>query len=90
LEKSCIKNEFLQGALLIPDKQRIQAAKSLMQLRECQFMCPIPTASAHLPGGLILVVEDDPLILEFLCEILQEEGFKVEPADQRRRRITIP
>jgi DNA-binding NtrC family response regulator len=28
---------------------------------------------------LILVVEDDPLILEFLCEILQEEGFKVAP-----------
>ena len=42
-------------------------------------MCPTPTASAHLPDGLILVVEDDPLILEFLCEILQEEGFKVEP-----------
>ena len=42
-------------------------------------MCPTPTSSAHLPGGLILVVEDDPLILEFLCEILQEEGFKVEP-----------
>ena len=33
----------------------------------------------HFPGGLILVVEDDPLILEFLCEILQEEGFVVEP-----------
>ena len=42
-------------------------------------MCPTPTSSAHLPGGLILIVEDDPLILEFLCEILQEEGFKVEP-----------
>lgn len=42
-------------------------------------MCPTPTADAHLPDGLILVVEDDPLILEFLCEILQEEGFKVEP-----------
>lgn len=42
-------------------------------------MSPTPTASAHLPDGLILVVEDDPLILEFLCEILQEEGFKVEP-----------
>jgi DNA-binding NtrC family response regulator len=36
-------------------------------------------ADTHLPDGLILVVEDDPLILEFLCEILQEEGFKVEP-----------
>lgn len=28
-------------------------------------------------GRLILVVEDDPLILEFLCEILQEEGYGV-------------
>jgi DNA-binding response OmpR family regulator len=36
-------------------------------------------AGEHLPERLILVVEDDPLILEFLCEILQEEGFKVEP-----------
>lgn len=42
-------------------------------------MCPVSTAGEHLPGGLILVVEDDPLILEFLCEILQEEGFVVEP-----------
>jgi CheY-like chemotaxis protein len=78
-QKTRIKNEFLQSPLLIPVKQRIQAAKSLMQFRECSSMCPIPTASAHLPDGLILVVEDDPLILEFLCEILQEEGFKVEP-----------
>ena len=42
-------------------------------------MRPISTAGEHLPGGLILVVEDDPLILEFLCEVLQEEGFTVEP-----------
>ncbi|MBV4457844.1 response regulator [Pseudomonas sp. COR58] len=42
-------------------------------------MCPVPTANSHRPGRLILVVEDDPLILEFLCEILQEEGFRVEP-----------
>ncbi|MDO8405894.1 MAG: response regulator, partial [Pseudomonas sp.] len=42
-------------------------------------MCPTPTAGEQLPGRLILVVEDDPLILEFLCEILQEEGFMVEP-----------
>lgn len=42
-------------------------------------MSPVSTVGGHLPGGLILVVEDDPLILEFLCEILQEEGFVVEP-----------
>ena len=42
-------------------------------------MSRVPTAGGDLPGGLILVVEDDPLILEFLCEILQEEGFVVEP-----------
>ncbi|WP_085706920.1 response regulator [Pseudomonas sp. B35(2017)] len=42
-------------------------------------MCPVPTANSQRPGELILVVEDDPLILEFLCEILQEEGFRVEP-----------
>lgn len=41
-------------------------------------MGPVSTAGAHLSDGLILVVEDDPLILEFLCEILQEEGFAVE------------
>jgi len=40
-------------------------------------MSRVPTAGEHLPGGLILVVEDDPLILEFLCEILQEEGYAV-------------
>ena len=42
-------------------------------------MSPVTKAGDSLPDGLILVVEDDPLILEFLCEILQEEGFSVEP-----------
>ncbi|WP_419709842.1 response regulator [Pseudomonas sp. NFX224] len=42
-------------------------------------MSRVSTTGADLPGGFILVVEDDPLILEFLCEILQEEGFVVEP-----------
>ena len=42
-------------------------------------MSPVSTAGESHPGGLILVVEDDPLILEFLCEILQEEGFVVQP-----------
>jgi len=48
-------------------------------------MCPQPMAGEQQHPGLILVVEDDPLILEFLCEILEDEGFKVraEPtADQ--------
>ncbi|KAB0481029.1 Response regulator receiver domain-containing protein [Pseudomonas reinekei] len=44
-------------------------------------MSQVTTAGGILPEGLILVVEDDPLILEFLCEILQEEGFKVQPQD---------
>ncbi|MDB5995229.1 MAG: putative two-component system, response regulator [Pseudomonas sp.] len=42
-------------------------------------MSPVSMAGEYHPGGLILVVEDDPLILEFLCEILQEEGFNVHP-----------
>lgn len=42
-------------------------------------MSRVSTAGEHLPGGLILVVEDDPLILEFLCEVLQEEGYEVQP-----------
>ena len=42
-------------------------------------MGPVSTVGTNVTGGLILVVEDDPLILEFLCEILQEEGFEVQP-----------
>ncbi|RON17173.1 response regulator [Pseudomonas brassicacearum] len=42
-------------------------------------MGPVSKVGANVTGGLILVVEDDPLILEFLCEILQEEGFVVQP-----------
>lgn len=42
-------------------------------------MSPLSTAGEQLPGEVILVVEDDPLILEFLCEILQDEGFVVQP-----------
>ncbi|MHC8407819.1 MULTISPECIES: response regulator [unclassified Pseudomonas] len=41
-------------------------------------MCPESKAGNNRPEGLILVVEDDPLILEFLVEILLDEGFKVE------------
>lgn len=41
-------------------------------------MYPESKAGKHHPDGLILIVEDDPLILEFLCEILQDEGFSIE------------
>lgn len=41
-------------------------------------MCPESMAGKNRPEGLILVVEDDPLILEFLVEILQDEGYLVE------------
>lgn len=41
-------------------------------------MCPVSMAGKNRPEGLILVVEDDPLILEFLIEILVDEGFAVE------------
>jgi DNA-binding NtrC family response regulator len=44
-----------------------------------KIMGPVSTVGTNVSGGLILVVEDDPLILEFLCEILQDEGFVVEP-----------
>ncbi|AWY39835.1 response regulator [Pseudomonas putida] len=40
-------------------------------------MSRIPATNGNPAGGLILVVEDDPLILEFLCEILQDEGYAV-------------
>lgn len=41
-------------------------------------MSPVSTAGKNRPDGLILVVEDDPLILEFLVEILEDEGFTIE------------
>ncbi|WP_433740164.1 response regulator [Pseudomonas putida] len=41
-------------------------------------MSRVSAGDGDLHGGLILVVEDDPLILEFLCEILQEEGYAVQ------------
>jgi DNA-binding NtrC family response regulator len=42
-------------------------------------MSQVSTAGEQLPDGVILVVEDDALILEFLCEILQDEGYVVQP-----------
>ncbi|WP_213881099.1 response regulator [Pseudomonas sp. dw_358] len=32
-------------------------------------------------GGLILVVEDEPIIRDFVCEILQGEGFTTHPME---------
>ncbi|MET3456979.1 MULTISPECIES: response regulator [Pseudomonas] len=42
-------------------------------------MNSMPNGNGQATTRLILVVEDDPTILEFLCEILEEEGFVVEP-----------
>lgn len=41
-------------------------------------MSPVSAGTESTHCALILVVEDEPLILEFLCEILQEEGFVTE------------
>ncbi|AZC17825.1 MULTISPECIES: response regulator [Pseudomonas] len=32
-------------------------------------------------GRLILVVEDEPTVLEFLCEILEDEGYATQALD---------
>ncbi|MCP2071641.1 UNVERIFIED_ORG: DNA-binding NtrC family response regulator [Pseudomonas lini] len=44
-------------------------------------MNSMPKGNGQATARLILVVEDDQTILEFLCEILQEEGFDVEPRE---------
>ncbi|MBT2339339.1 MULTISPECIES: response regulator [Pseudomonas] len=44
-------------------------------------MNSMPKGNGQTTTRLILVVEDDPTILEFLCEILEEEGFVVEPRE---------
>lgn len=44
-------------------------------------MNSMPKGNGQATARLILVVEDDQTILEFLCEILQEEGFEVEPRE---------
>ncbi|OLF54548.1 response regulator [Pseudomonas chlororaphis] len=41
-------------------------------------MCPTLPGRASPPCRLILVVEDEPTIREFLCEILQDEGFTTQ------------
>ncbi|WP_025809622.1 response regulator [Pseudomonas chlororaphis] len=41
-------------------------------------MSPVSSANPGQPCHLLLVVEDEPMILEFLCEILQDEGFATQ------------
>jgi CheY-like chemotaxis protein len=76
---ACIKNEFTPIPLLIPVVADFEPAKILVRSGSSKVMSRVSTAGEDLPGGLILVVEDDPLILEFLCEILQDEGYVVQP-----------
>lgn len=50
-------------------------------------MNPVSSVNPAASSRLILVVEDEPTILEFLCEILQDEGFVTQAmpsADQAR------
>ncbi|WMJ02216.1 response regulator [Pseudomonas chlororaphis subsp. aurantiaca] len=41
-------------------------------------MSPVSSVDPGQPCHLLLVVEDEPMILEFLCEILQDEGFATQ------------
>ncbi|AIC19440.1 response regulator [Pseudomonas chlororaphis] len=41
-------------------------------------MSPVSSVNPGQPCRLLLVVEDEPMILEFLCEILQDEGFATQ------------
>ncbi|WLG97746.1 response regulator [Pseudomonas sp. Z1-14] len=52
-------------------------------------MNSMPKGNGQATTRLILVVEDDPTILEFLCEILEEEGFVVEPRESADSALTF-
>ncbi|OAB54628.1 response regulator [Pseudomonas thivervalensis] len=52
-------------------------------------MNSMPNGNGQATTRLILVVEDDPTILEFLCEILEEEGFVVEPRESADAALTF-
>ena len=43
-------------------------------------MCPTPTASAHLPDGLILVVEDEVIVARDIQQQLCERGYTLVAA----------
>lgn len=46
-------------------------------------------ASPALPALPILVVDDDPFILDLLCDVLEEAGFVVLTADDGRAALTL-
>ena len=48
-------------------------------------MCPASSVRPDATSRLILVVEDEPTVLEFLCEILQYEGFATEAMESADR-----
>lgn len=52
-------------------------------------MNSMPNGNGQATTRLILVVEDDPTILEFLCEILEDEGFVVEPRESADAALTF-
>ncbi|MDB6443904.1 MULTISPECIES: response regulator [unclassified Pseudomonas] len=52
-------------------------------------MNSMPNGNGQATTRLILVVEDDPTILEFLCEILEDEGFVVEPRESADSALTF-
>lgn len=52
-------------------------------------MNSMPKGNGQATARLILVVEDDPTILEFLCEILEDEGFIVEPRESADSALTF-
>lgn len=53
---------------------------------------PAPSAddrSAGLESRLIVIVDDEPVILELICDILQEEGFAVLTASSGASALQI-
>jgi len=48
-------------------------------------MNPAPPVNPGAHFRLILVVEDKPTVLEFLCEILQDEGFATQAMESADR-----
>lgn len=49
-----------------------------MQSGSNNLMNPASSSNAGNARRLILIVEDEPTVLEFLCEILQDEGFATQ------------